>query len=216
MVSSLEISLCLLVLLADIHSCLKPSEKDAMINTHEATLFVGKTRQRRDEIRFTMIYNEFKASHFKVQKTKRAFSAIPLDQAHEQNNARVKGDRGAVGLTDNPSALRLWMVAGPEVARVIMEFEEANMHPNANEETRHHEETPCAQEAFAEDVQSLVAVIEELGNPFEEDSPDLLVRDTKKIADLAVIETVRTAKQIGQEQFQAYSTDCLIDRTKTI
>jgi len=162
------------------------------------------------------IYNEFKAGHFTVQKTKRAFSAIPLDQAHEQNNARVKGDGGAVGLTDNPSALRRWMVAGPEVARVIMEFEEANMHPNANEETRHHEETPRAQEAFAKDVQSLVAVIEELGNPFEEDSPDLLVLDTKEIADPAVIETVRTAKQIGQEQFQAYSKDCLIDRTKTI
>ena len=26
----------------------------------------------------------------------------------------IKGDGGAVGLTDNPSALRRWMVAGPE------------------------------------------------------------------------------------------------------
>lgn len=46
------------------------------------------------------------------------FSSIPIDQAHEQNNACIKGDGGAVGLTDNPSALRRWMVAGPEVARV--------------------------------------------------------------------------------------------------
>ena len=99
-------------------------------------------------------------------------------------------------------------------ARVITEFE-ANMHPN-NEKTHHHDATPSAQKAFAKDVQSLVAVKEELGNPFEEDSPYLLVLDTKEIADPAVIETVRTAKLIGQEQFQAYSMDCLIDRTKTI
>ena len=161
------------------------------------------------------IYNEFKAGHFTVQKSKRAFSAIPLDQEHEQNNARVEGDRGAVGLTDNPSALRRWMVTGPDVARVIMEFEEANMYPNVNEETCHHEETPSAQKGFAKDVQSFVAVTEKLGNPFKKDSPDLLVLDTRDIADPAVTETFRTVKQIGQEQFEAYSNHCLIDRTKT-
>lgn len=64
------------------------------------------------------VYREFNNGHFTVQKTKRVFSAIPIDQAHEQNknNACVKGDGGAVGLTDNPSALRRWMIAGPEVA----------------------------------------------------------------------------------------------------
>ena len=52
------------------------------------------------------------ASHFTVQKTKRVFSAIPIDQAHEQNNACVKGDGGAVGLTEDPSALRPASVDG--------------------------------------------------------------------------------------------------------
>jgi len=32
-----------------------------------------------------------------VQKS-RPFSAIPVDQAHEQKNAAIKGDKGAVGL----------------------------------------------------------------------------------------------------------------------
>jgi len=36
-----------------------------------------------------------------VQKTNRPFSAIPVDQAHEQNNAAIKGHGGAVGLTGN-------------------------------------------------------------------------------------------------------------------
>ena len=127
---------------------------------------------------------------------------MPLDQAHEQNNACVKGDGGAVGLTDNPSALRHWMVTGREVARVIMEFEVANMHPNASEKTCHHEETPSAQKGFDKDIQSLVAVTEELGNQVEEDSPDLLVLDIRDIADPAVIETAHTVKQIGQEQLR--------------
>ena len=69
------------------------------------------------------IYREFNAGHFTVQKTNRVFSAMPTDQAHEQNNACVKSDGGAVDFTDNPSALRRWMIAGPEIAKVISEFE---------------------------------------------------------------------------------------------
>ena len=48
---------------------------------------------------------------------------MAIDQAHKQNNALVKGDGGAVGLTENPKALLRWMVAGPETARVIQQFE---------------------------------------------------------------------------------------------
>ena len=162
------------------------------------------------------VFAEFSNGHFTVQKTKRMFSAIPLAQAHEQDNAYVKGDGGAIGLTDNATALRRWMVAGPEVARVIVEFEDFNMHPRNQEETRHHEETPSVQNTFARDLRSLVVVIEELGNPFEEDSQDLLVLDTKEIADSAVIETFRNAKQIGQDQFEAFSKECIVGRTKSI
>ena len=44
------------------------------------------------------IAQEFHAGNFMVQKTRRPFSAIPVDQAHEQKNAAIKGDGGAVGL----------------------------------------------------------------------------------------------------------------------
>ena len=49
---------------------------------------------------------------------------MAIDQCHEQNNAIIKGSGGAVGLTDNPPALRRWMVAGPEVARMTAEFKD--------------------------------------------------------------------------------------------
>lgn len=66
---------------------------------------------------------EFDRGNFTVCKTGRAFSAIAIDQAHEQNNCAVKSDGGAIGLTQSPDALRRWMVAGPEVVRMLSEFE---------------------------------------------------------------------------------------------
>ena len=71
------------------------------------------------------VYKEFSTSggKFTVQKTTNTFSSIPLDQAHEQNNELIKGDCGIIGITENPGALLKWMVAGPELARVVKEFE---------------------------------------------------------------------------------------------
>jgi len=47
--------------------------------------------------KYPPIYKEFLDGNFTVKKTKRAFSNIATDQAHEQNNACVKGDKGAIG-----------------------------------------------------------------------------------------------------------------------
>ena len=69
------------------------------------------------------VHQRFTNGLFVVHKTQRRFSAIPVDQAHEQNNALVKREGGAAGLTENPNALRHCMVTGPEIARVINEFE---------------------------------------------------------------------------------------------
>ena len=62
-----------------------------------------------------------------VTKTTTRFSSMPIDQAREQNNKLVKGCGGAVGLTQNPTASRKWMVAGPEQARIIQEFEDISL-----------------------------------------------------------------------------------------
>lgn len=48
---------------------------------------------------------------------------MALDQSHEQCNKCIKGDGGIVGLTEDPTALRRWMLAGPEVVRLVNEFE---------------------------------------------------------------------------------------------
>ncbi len=65
------------------------------------------------------IYTEFVMGNFTVRKTDHSFSNIAIDQAHEQNNAVVKNDGGAIGLTESPAALQRWMVSGPEMAGLI-------------------------------------------------------------------------------------------------
>ena len=45
---------------------------------------------------------ELNKGNFTVHKTGWVFSSIALDHSHEQNNAAVKSDGGAVGLTQTP------------------------------------------------------------------------------------------------------------------
>ena len=75
------------------------------------------------EIEIPAIAAEFKNGNFVVSKTNRAFSSLPIDQAHEQNNKIIKGDGGAIGLTESSTQLLRWMVSGPEMSRIINNFE---------------------------------------------------------------------------------------------
>ena len=53
------------------------------------------------------VFAVFVRGMFVVQKTQHFFSLIALDHNHEQENEITKGDGGAVGLTENPTALKL-------------------------------------------------------------------------------------------------------------
>jgi hypothetical protein len=99
------------------------------------------------------IYNHFCDGAFVVHKTTRVFSSIALDHAHEQVNAVVKGEGGAVDLTEHPAALRRWMVAGSEMSRMIQEFEGGTF---SAEQRDNHEQKPGVQSAFSRDVVNTV------------------------------------------------------------
>ena len=58
-----------------------------------------------------------------VDKTGNRFSSIPVDQVHEQENAKVKGASGVIGQTENPAALSRWIICGPEIAKLFDEFD---------------------------------------------------------------------------------------------
>ena len=109
---------------------------------------------------------------------------------------------------DNPSALRHWMVAGPEVARMIKEFQDGNQYCKwQTADTYHHHQNPNAQASCVRDFCSLVSVnlLEEMRNPFKEESHYLFILDLKDIAGPAAVETVMNAMKIGQEQFEAFT-----------
>ena len=54
------------------------------------------------------------------------------------------------------------------------------------------EQTPGAQKIFIKKVQRLTNVIEEMGNPFSKETGDLLVLDSKNIADSIGVDVVAT------------------------
>ena len=57
------------------------------------------------ETKLPALHDLFSESSFIVSKTKQKFSAIAYDHAHEQCNALVKGDGGAIGITSNYNVL---------------------------------------------------------------------------------------------------------------
>ncbi len=106
---------------------------------------------------------------------------MAIDQAHEQNNSIIKGDGGAIGLTEDPAALRRWMVAGPEVSCLLAAYEAMSGTIDTRIESRHHGATVGAQTAFFENVKAMTTVLQDMGNPFQDESSDILSLDAKNI-----------------------------------
>ena len=72
------------------------------------------------ESRNPAVYAEFCKYNCTVNISKRYFfSRMSFDESHKQNNAYVKDQGGAMRQTEKPTALLIWMVAGPEVSRVV-------------------------------------------------------------------------------------------------
>ena len=129
---------------------------------------------------------------------------MAIDQAHEQANAIIKGDGGAIGITEDESALRRWMVSGPEVSYLNAQYEALSEVKDANKLTKHHEQTRTFQKAFLEKVNNLYAVMTEMGNPFTDDSKELVTLDTKNVAHPSAAEMVGQHFQKGKTSFEKY------------
>ena len=107
-------------------------------------------------------------------------------------------------MTEDPSALKRWMVAGPEISRLVANFETVSGTKDAKKSNRHHEQTETVQRAFFEKVKQLTMVMEEMGNPFEEESGDLLTLDTKDIADPSAAQLIATHHERGKDKFSSF------------
>ena len=121
-----------------------------------------------------------------------------------------------MGLTDNPTALWRWMMAGPEIAGLIREFKDEPEFHNRPQNTWHHDQSASVQSTFDKDVQSMINVMEDFGNPFNEESQDLLVLDTKEIAPPAAIDAIRRAHEVGKLHFDNFVRERQVERTKPL
>ena len=75
------------------------------------------------------------------------------------------------------------------------------------------------QTAFQRQVKSLSSTIEEMGNPFVEQSDDLLVLDTRNMLDTTVGKTIKPIKEMGKTQYaicKTFVTERLEKRTTSL
>ena len=70
-------------------------------------------------------------------------------------------------------------------------------------DSRHHEATVGAQTASFENVKIMTTVLQDMGNPFQDESSELLL-DTKNIADPTLAQLVATNNQRGLQQFEVF------------
>ena len=120
---------------------------------------------------------------------------------------------GAICLTEDPSALRRWMVAGPEVSRLDEEFSSVcGISPI--KKSQHHEETHATQNDFLQKVKRLQSILAEMGNLFEEESSEFYALDTKDVVDTQIAEHMARLTDTGKKQYSNFMNS-LNNREKT-
>ena len=133
---------------------------------------------------------------------------------HEQNNKVIKGVGGASQLLNrsDESALIRWETCGPDVARIVSEFEDLIAdYSYSNTNSKHHEDTPTFREHFINDVKILYKSSVE--NPFE--FKDLtMINNTEMVFSSEVIREVKSIEETGEVQFRNFLEERLITRKK--
>ena len=104
------------------------------------------------------------------------------------------------------------MVSGPEVCRVIEEFQSIVNFPEKLTSDSHHEEMPGKQKKFHNNVNNFLTVMRDNGNPFCDDSGDLTTLDTKVIMSEKSKENLQSLHSLGKGQFSKYVDERLIKR----
>ena len=141
------------------------------------------------------VYAEFLKGKFSVQKSNRKFSRIAADQM----NANIKEVGGAIGLTENETALQRWLICGPEISQLLDEFEIIN--EGVNHVREHHDFFDSVQSIFHKEVKSLLPALEDVGNPFDDDSNNLLDLETKIVVPEIIAQILHELENDGEKQF---------------
>lgn len=108
------------------------------------------------------------------------------------------------------------MLSGPEVSRILQQFEDHYLNSVVEEVMQNHESGKSSQVTFHRQVNKLCDVIRGFGNPFLDNFNELVTLDSRDCAHPSVAETVRKIEEIGEQQYARYVKDVTVDRTKSI
>ena len=141
---------------------------------------------------------------------------MSLDQLHEQNNKYIKSVSGATSLINrqDESALVRWELCGPELCRMIQDFEGNDViSPDESPQQKHHEDNPTFKKDFRNDTAMLINNFP--NNPFMLNeltvinNTDILFQDN-------IYHNLTQLEPIGSKQFLTFIEDRLIKSKASI
>ena len=146
------------------------------------------------------VFEQFARGHFTVKQSDRQFSAIAIDQAHEQNNKIVKIDGGAIGLMDDEQSLIEWAVSGPSISQMVKDVNSDIMMDLCELNSPHH----VFEASFRNHRNLLLKSFCQFGNPFKETREDLINIVSKVVFPKVASYSVMKAYDLGQEQVDLF------------
>ena len=91
------------------------------------------------------------------------------------------------------------MTSGPAILQLVQTFEFSAR--DQTQKSPHHDDTPSAQKKFLEDVKEMTKTIEDFGNPFLEESKELVSLDSNMVSDKTNLYEFETK---GETQFEEF------------
>ena len=137
---------------------------------------------------------------------------MALDQVREQNNHTIKFCGGASDHVNNvdKSALIQWETCGPEVARIINEFEESMKLETPEEDDSnlhlHHEDSATYRKNLSSDAKTLCESM--TINPFSQIK--LMTINNSHVIPNVVFDTLKKMEEVGEKQLIDFLNDRLI------
>ena len=107
----------------------------------------------------------------------------------------MKGSGDIIGLTEKPAAFRWWMLSGPEIARLLKQFEENTFLMTTQRSRRTSSTMNRVSQQRRQLVNSLSETIRQMGNPFLDNFPNLVTLESHYCIDESVVSTLHTLEE---------------------
>ena len=107
------------------------------------------------------------------------------------------------------------MLAGPEQANILEDFESLFESNTPNLRDFHHDEGQSSQMRFKEQFANLATSWEDIGNPFEEEGSHLINVYDRSIPPDEVAACIFNLKNFGTSQYEQFVKDALISKKKS-